>query len=250
MAPPPRVAIAFHGEYVRTRPHCSDFFAVQRNIAKYITDDLASHGTQTFTFFHTVQNPWNSSALDVRLRCALRPVAGGAYFASAKGQKIVDSYIAVLRAVVRSVHAVDAVVLLRFDLRFRVPITAWNVSWGKVNFAFPDAYHHPGVSQRKTSDLLFVLPLRFIPVLSRALQRTRATADNPAHSPNGNGHWTYELLGQAIGVGNLSFIDARPALSTLSPADGRFVGLDRSCPSMTALLVLQPAAPPRGCAVR
>ena len=78
-------------------------------------------------------------ATDARLVEALRPAAYE--FEACKLPRIVDSFVAALDLVARfTSEPVDAVVLMRFDTRFRFRLgdPGFLVDWGKMNLAFPD----------------------------------------------------------------------------------------------------------------
>ena len=229
---PRSVALAFHGEYVRARPKCSYFFGAYANIRSKVVADLRAHGVRVHSFFHSMAS---EPELDARLVCALKPASHT--FARARPTKIVDSYIAVLDLVARARVDVDAVVLMRFDVVYRKRISQLPINWTKVTYAWPDAQQHtfgnlPNrfVREIKTSDLLMVMPLRYVGPMRAALLSIReANPQRTAHL-KGNAHWTYDPLGVAIGYRNLAFVDPRPSTSAVSWSHGRFLAIDRSCP--------------------
>ena len=92
----------------------------------------------------------------------------------------------------------------------------------------------------KTSDLFWLFPRNLLAPLRTALNATRNMWPNGAVAPNGggngNGHWTYDIMGKAVGYRNLAFIDTRNSSSDIVPGKF-FLGIDRSCPPPAPALV-------------
>ena len=245
---PRSVALAFHGEYVRARPKCSYFFGAYANIRSKVVADLRAHGVRVHSFFHSIAS---EPELDARLVCALTPVSHT--FARARPPKIVDSYIAVLDLVARARVDVDAVVLMRFDVIYRTQISRLPIDWTKVTYAWPDAQQHtfanlPNrfVREIKTSDLLMVMPRRYVGPMRAALLSIREANPQRTAFSKGNAHWTYDPLGVAIGYRNLAFVDPKPFTSVVSWSHGRFLAIDRSCPPADGELPVLRAGRRRG----
>ena len=79
----------------------------------------------------------------------------------------------------------DVVVLLRFDVVYRYPITElpapYAVDWTKVNIAFRDD-QGLWMSQKKVSDLMLIFPVPRLPAMTEALQSSASGAvAGPGH---------------------------------------------------------------------
>lgn len=227
-APPAgsHVALAFHGDYVRSTPSCSNFFHTHQNIAKNVIRSIQAKGAIVHSFFHTPSRKrTHGPKIDELLRCTIQPTAFN--FVGAPSHKISDSYIGVLDLVAKASAPIDYIVMLRFDVEYSVEIGLLPIDWGKMNYPFREVFVING--KLKTSDLFWVFPRRYLSVVRNALRATRNR--NPASvRANGNGHWTYDLVGSAVGYENARFIDERPSHSTITLADGFFLGIDRACP--------------------
>lgn len=256
-----RIALAFHGEFVRDvtgsggksgQRLCSNAFHSLANIFAHIRDPLIAHGASVFTFFAT--RTCGHAAIDERLRCFLAPEADGYAFVAEPTPKISHSYVHVLSLVERSTTRTSHVVMLRFDVVYSAPIVgprAFGVDWSKMNYAFRDeARFTPTV---KSSDLFWVFPRALLAPLREALRATvNYTVDGhnlgARGGGNGNGHWTYDRMGRAVGFDRLRFIDPRRSSSNIEPSERFFLGIDRSCPPPHEELIAAAAAGALGCA--
>ena len=227
-APPAgsHVALAFHGDYVRNAPLCSNFFHTRQNIVKNVIRSIQAKGAIVHSFFHTrSRKRTHGPKIDELLQCAMRPAAFT--FVEAPSRKISDSYIGVLDLVANAAAPIDYIVMIRFDVEYSVEIGSLPIDWGKMNYPFREIFVIDG--KLKTSDLFWVFPRKFLSAIGSALRATRKR--NPASArANGNGHWTYDLVRAAIGFENVRFIHERPSHSTITLADGYFLGIDRACP--------------------
>lgn len=142
---------------------------------------------------------------------------------------IVDSFIKVLELVLQDKASIDAVVLTRFDLRFRAEITGLNVRWNVTNGA-----HREGLNswknEKRISDLFFVIPIRHVEAFIESL---KISATNPLHHrPTGAGHWVYTPFIEKM-RGNpsmLHLIDSHMSPSTQIPAEiFSFLAISRTC---------------------
>jgi len=140
---------------------------------------------------------------------------------------IVFSFIKVLELVLQDKESIDAVVLTRFDLRFRADITALNVWWNVTNGA-----HREGASswahEKRMSDLFFVIPIGHVEAFIHSL---KISAEKPYHHrPTGAGHWVFLPFVRQMGWDKMHFIDSHFSLSTALPFDSRsFLALSRTC---------------------
>lgn len=176
------------------------------------------------TFFDTVTT---CAAADARLVQLLQPSAHA--FSPCQRARPADSYIQVLNMVLAwRAHKIDAVVLLRFDVKYRTSLDALPIDWTKLNFAFPDGPVY-WAKERKVSDLFHVLPVTFVPHLIKALNHS------PANRPGA--HFVYVPLAKSLGQTRLHFIDAHGRGSNLAaddPEPRSFLFIERSCSGLSA----------------
>jgi hypothetical protein len=115
---------------------------------------------------------------------------------------------------------IDIVVLTRFDVCFRRPITRLSIDWAKINIAFKDgpAYFS---KEHKVSDLFHIFPRNL-------LREVRAALDA---STRGSGHYIYNHLVRELGQSKVHFIEPRGRSSNLAMNDSNptFLFIDRSC---------------------
>jgi len=150
---------------------------------------------------------------------------------SSRTSSIVSSFIKVLELVLQDKESIDAVVLTRFDLRFRAEITALNVRWNVTNGA-----HREGLNswnnEKKVSDIFFVIPIGHVETF---IQSLKISATNPLHHrPTGAGHWVYTPFVEKMGgdPSVLHLIDSHISPSTHLPAETpSFLALSRTCTS-------------------
>ena len=229
-------ALLYHGHHFRRAdvldergvPLCSDFFASARNQATNLLGPLRMLGFSTIlTFFHSFRS--GCPARDEALVQYLQP---GAHRLDAHGstRRIVDSYISAIdifamhRKLQRSSDHVSLVVLLRFDLWFLKPLHLLNFNPAKANIWVRDLpFPH---DSNITSDLLFLLPVRYLDSMRDALNAsgddchedgTAAHAWRRRH--RGCGHYTFNPLAKRIGAANINFLEALQSSSTVSAKD-------------------------------
>jgi hypothetical protein len=121
---------------------------------------------------------------------------------------------------------VDAVILIRFDVRYRYTIDQLGIQWEKVNLAFrggPYFWNH----SHRVCDLFHVSPYCHIQALRKALDYTANIIANPLHS----GHNIYDDLTKSIGISNVHFITNEYRASTIHEDEKypTFLFLGRSC---------------------
>jgi hypothetical protein len=136
--------------------------------------------------------------------------------------------IRVLELVLQDEQEIDAVVMTRFDLRHRVPITSLNVDWNATNLAFHDV-SPMWKARQSVSDLLFILPVKHVRPL---IQSLNVSAGRPGLKSGGPGHDMYNAFVRIVGSTALRFIDDSPggATSASSPNQAStFVALSRAC---------------------
>ena len=260
-----RVAMAFHGEYLRRallrhtgvdEKACSNFFLDAENITATLVRPLADMGAVVETFFHTTSH---CEASDGRLVEALRPVRHA--FAPKNLPRVVDSYLRVMEMV--EAYACerqqesggknenggrpyfDAVILSRFDVRFTVhSILDLNIDWQMINVAFRDI-STSWKRESKVSDLFFVYPGNRLGLhLRRAMDTSASAGPSTRHSLGSSAaHWLLPHLMKGLdepkptGVaghwyrwGSVNFIDPAGRSSNVLPnSSATFLYLDRSC---------------------
>ncbi|CAK0808275.1 unnamed protein product, partial [Prorocentrum cordatum] len=144
--PPARVALAYRGHYHRQvwskhgakngRLICSDFFSNVDTHREMLVGPLEAAGAIVKTYFHTYQSEDDallSQQRDDRLVRVLRP----------------------------DKKSIDAVVLTRFDLKLREPITLANVRWNVTNAAHKEG-EDSWKREKRLSDLFFILPIEHV----------------------------------------------------------------------------------------
>lgn len=230
-AAPKRIALAYHGDYHRRAmlSHgagpgavfgCSDFFHNADFHQKLVLEPLLRTGATVRTYFHSY-NDRACPQRDARLLRALRPARYE--FSEEHLPLIVDSYIKVLELVLQDEEDVDAIVLTRFDLRYRAEITEINLDWNKTNVAHREG-EKSWKTQGKLSDLFFVLPVTHARPLIRALK------ESAIRHRNGPGHWFYHPFTSRMGKQAIHIIDEEFAPSTFSPSQTTtFLGISRVC---------------------
>ena len=162
-----------HGE-----PSCSDWKRSYQNIQDFIVRPLRSSGAEVSVFIASYRDT-NCRSRDQEMLNAYRPTAfrfDPDPYTSNTTSRRVDGYIRAIDLVRRfadnRTHGdslpIDALVLLRFDVRYNVPITALPLDWRAVNLPFRDNVMQWQWCQQ-VSDLLFVLPMAYASHLTRAL---------------------------------------------------------------------------------
>lgn len=216
------VAIGFHGHYLRKEKlihhhqiGCSIFKNSRVNVTASLLEPFRIKNVSVLTFFHTYESCVEQ---DRELLDYLRPASYS--FSSCLLPRIVDSYIRVLDLIEAhpSFSKVDAIILSRFDARYRLKIDEMPLEWSKLNLAFKDGpvywrkYH-------KVSDLFHVLPRSMLTPLRRAF-------DVSTKRGSSAGHFIYDHI-KAV-----NFIDAnvhRSSNVNEGDANATFLVLDRSC---------------------
>jgi len=216
------IAIAYHGQYIRKEElfhahatGCSIYFNDAENIRKYLELPLMRHNRTVTSFFHTVNH---CSQSDRKLVDDIKPASF--MFSSSKLPRIVDSYISVLDLVSKWRTPVDIVILTRFDVSFRWPITRLWIDWSKINIAFKDGPTYFS-KEHKVSDLFHIFPRNL-------LREVRAALDASAR---GSGHYIYNYLVKELGQSKIHFIEPRGRSSNVGINDSNptFLYIDRSC---------------------
>jgi len=231
--PPRRVAIAFRGDYHRrailrdgvTRAsrslRCSDFFNSAKNLQQQVVDPLVAAGSVVKTYFHSYVDA-NCSQRDQRVLRELNPTRHE--FSKEYLPRIVDSFIKVLELVLQDKDDIDAVVLTRFDLRYRAPITSFNIDWGATNVAHKDLRSN-WEGREVISDVFYVLPIGHVQTLIDVLNQS-ADSENSG----GAGHWIFNPFVKRMGRSALNYIDKEIGSSTAAPSQSTsFVGISRNC---------------------
>ena len=261
-----RVAIGFHGEYVRREKMlhvhtealaCSNFFRDSENITDTLIKPLIASNVTVEVFFHSVSR---CKEIDRRLIAALKPVRWE--FSKRNLPRIVDSFLRVIdmiheyekekllgensinfgeSEIKSSATYFDFIILTRFDVKFRIAsILNLNIDFnGAVNLAFKDAPPY-WRKEEKVSDLFFVFPSGTV---ARNLRKAIDTSAGP-HSHHSAAHWIYPYLRKSLIETTpaqqaqntttskaIHFIDPLGQSSNVQ-VDGKvksFLYLDRSC---------------------
>ena len=220
-----RVAVAFHGQYMRKEElfhahseGCSVYFNDAQNISNALVGPLLGSGVDVLTFFHTMHH---CPKTDQKLVDMLRPVSWS--FSDCKLPRIIDSYLRVLDLVLAHDSRIDALVLSRFDVRYRESIGQIKIDWDKTNLAFPDGPAY-WAKENKVSDLFHVLP-------AKHFKAFRAALDISTRKSRSAGHWIYRPLVKMVGKAEVRFIDPKGRRSNVDQfdPDPPFLFIDRSC---------------------
>jgi hypothetical protein len=186
-----------------------------------VVDPLVAAGATVKIYFHSYVDA-NCSQRDQRLLRVLNPVRHE--FAKEYMPRVVDSFIKVLELVFQDKNDIDAIVLTRFDLRYRAPITSFNVNWGATNVAHKDL-RSKWEGREVISDILYVLPIGHVQPLIDALNRS-ANSENS----DGAGHWIFNPFVNMMGRNALNYIDPQIGSSTAAPSQSTScVGISRAC---------------------
>jgi len=173
------------------------------------------------TYFHSYVDA-NCSQRDQRLLRELSPVRHE--FSNEYLPRIVDSFIKVLDLVLQDKSEIDAIVLTRFDLRYRAPITSFSVKWNATNVAHKDL-RSKWEGREVTSDVFYVLPIGHVEPLIDALNQS-ANFENSG----GAGHWISDPFVKRMGRSALNYIDPQIGSSTAAPSQSTScVGISRVC---------------------
>jgi len=231
--PPRRIAVAFRGDYHRrglirdgvTRASrsvlCSDFFNNAKHFRQQVVDPLVAAGATVKTYFHSYVDA-NCSERDQRLLHELNPTRHE--FSKDYLPRVVDSFISVLKLVLQDENEIDAVVLTRFDLRYRAPITSFNVNWAATNIAHKDLRSN-WEGREVISDVFYILPIRHVQPLIDVLDQS-ADSENSG----GAGHWIFNPFTKRMGRNALNYIDNEIGMSTAAPSQSTScVGISRVC---------------------
>jgi hypothetical protein len=237
---------------------CSDFLNNVDTHWRQLVGPLEAAGAAVKTYFHTYRSGDDKSSQqrDDRLVDLLRPARYdfASYSTGARirdddddededeaedtfmrdgedgeSSLIVDSFIKVLEMVLQDEESIDAVILARFDVRYRDPITALNVRWNVTNAAHregPDSW----AREKRLSDLFFVLPIEHVKTFIKALKISAHFPHN--HKATGAGHWIYMPFVENMGgdPSVLNIIDSFFSPSTFTPCQSpTFLGISRTC---------------------
>ena len=156
------------------RTSCSDWKQSYQNIQDFVVQPLRDSGVEVTVFIATYHDT-SCPARDQELLDAYMPTAfqfdTDPYTSTAPSRRV-DGYIHALELVQRTVNTtsvdVDAIVMLRFDVGYKVPITALPVDWRQTNLPFRDNVMQWQWCQQ-VSDLLFVFPIAHVGPMIRAL---------------------------------------------------------------------------------
>ena len=245
------VALGFHGHFDREglsqTAHkgsalangraCSDFFLVAQNVKHRLIEPLEAKQLRVMSFFHTYSS--GCPQRDKMLIDMLRPQAY--QFATSPLPHAAYSCIAVLQMVQRArTPRPQTVLLVRFDVVYRVSVTALNIQWEATNIAWR---HHELMWQRKqwVSDLYFALPLTQVPALISAFNVT-SQQNGSTRSWLHVTHGVYAPLKRLIGESSIHFIDPAFRISNVNVGarlhtpyltkeshDASFMLIDRNC---------------------
>lgn len=174
-APPKgtNIAIVFRGEYLRSGVHCkpnlcSDYWMNKDNINENVVAPLKKAGANVRLFFHTYSY---TDAADTELVKDLKP--DGYRFGDFNGipwGRDVYSYFEAMKAAMKDGWP-DHLMLIRFDVSYRVPITSLDISWGPLNFCSPGGGHY-WTDLHKVNDLFFIIPKKYVDHFAAALKVT------------------------------------------------------------------------------
>jgi hypothetical protein len=153
-------------------------------------------------------------------------------------RNIAQSLVQVLELVLEDEQSVDAVVLTRFDLKYRAPITSLNVWWNVTNAAHVESVKALN-REGRVSDIFFVLPIAHVRPFMKALD----ASVRHKHNHKGAAHWVWWPLAGKLGLKQLHIIDTHqcsshkpPSRSPCFTAISRACGVDYGvCPSASAL---------------
>jgi hypothetical protein len=244
--PPPSVAVVFRGEYFRhLRDKCSDYLYVDASAHGHTTmvlDALVAAGSRPSVYFHTVRHPScrrADEALVSRLNATGR--LRSFHFSGTRPSQQTESNIRALHLVSqdaeRNGHAVDAVVLTRFDLQYREPITAPGlVDWTKVNFPWRDKkdlwweFH-------MVSDLQIIFPFKWVKAVVNGLRESARVNhercrvfDHKNCSTESPGHFAYNSIYRDVGKNGVKFVQSIFGGSHVErPEAGRYIWINRTC---------------------
>ena len=198
---PPTTVLAYHGDYSRNDGQCSDFFAAAHNQKTQVVEPLRRLNHRVLTAFDTVRSP--CAARDAALVSFLSPIMH--QFRDERSARIVDSYLRVMDIVRRSGVAYDNLILLRFDLMFRVPLSKLSIDWNLANFAFRDDAGF-WASKRLVSDLLFIFPRARFDDMRSAIDASGNVPQEPnarvlggGRTLKGSGHFTWRIYDERHG---------------------------------------------------
>ena len=282
-APPSRVAVAYRGHYCRSSsPNqrvlhggCSDFFLNIANHEATVFAPLRAAGAAVDVYFVTYRSRL-CAARDAALVSRLAPRAHR-FDDPAKPRLIQDQMLDVLALVAAAADA-DFVLLLRFDVDYRRPLTDLGLDWGRLTLPFrqcrvdeatgaclgwglrdSDRGTHDIHRAHKTTDLFFALPRRLAPALVAAFRASLVRV-----SSQGVEFFYDELVAHPAvgGEEGVTFVESafvcsrthfdfnvpEPDIDTqgrncnrTQPPGGLFLGINRACGSAQRALACDPA---------
>lgn len=253
------VALAFHGAYMRNQQLggwkrqikvegsqvCSNFFVVEANIRKNIIKPLERDGANVKIYVDSYSR-FDCTWRDEELRKRLQPVRIRMGNAS-DSPRVADSSIRVLRDVLEDKAIINYVVLLRFDVKYSIPIMSWNMTWDATYAAFRQAGHkafgrHRFLEQEgiqfedfvdekewrnwdacaMVSDLVFTMPISHVEPFIRAVEWSATNGTGGEHigvggpyegkstycyHDLGTGHFVWQPFVQEMGAGSMRIMD-------------------------------------------
>lgn len=81
----------------------------------------------------------------------------------------------------------DAVIMTRFDVEWKMPISKWNIDWSKINFVWRET-QRMWEQSRRVGDVVFVFPAKYIDVMILALKENPHPENMHCIYPNVVGH--------------------------------------------------------------
>lgn len=182
-APPKgsKIALAFRGQYRRFTAEgynhlaagaCSDWWFNKWNIISSIEEPLKASGSDVRYYFHSFSDN-ECPAYDNELVKDMKPQKyrfdSYAFLESLSKRQLTYTFGEVMKLVVEDGWASHAVVL-RFDVQYNAPITAWNLDWSKANYPFRERRGYG-------SDLINIVPES----LFQPYQQCLSEEKNPNH---------------------------------------------------------------------
>ena len=202
---PRRIAVAYHGHFRRefvdkylieklqaagtavTEPvfSCSDWEQSASSREAMLFAPLRSAGAQLSFYLHTFlperyqdaddAEPETYGDLNRRASCPalerlITRIAPRRHLIEQRNatQGPSSAFARVLELVQRDASQLDAVLLLRFDVGYHLPLEQLGLKWDQMNMAFRNE-ENLWASNRRTSDLFFAMPILMVEPMLRAL---------------------------------------------------------------------------------
>lgn len=201
---PQRVVIAFRGHYLRPIaveriastafgdvqfhcPCCSDYFASASNISRMLIEPLRTSGVIVSIVFHTYRS---CPDLDMKLIEIMRPTRykfSLTKHGKGTGKNTAPSYTLREALKLADEDRADAIILVRFDVQYKVLVTEFSVDWSKINIV-QKVDHKKWGSKRWTDDRFFIIPSGYVSLFRQAVDEA-ARRDKYTHD-------LYRILGE------------------------------------------------------